>query len=372
MDDSKIVVDIDKTYLKDVLKYCKPKEQLVLLRKFWIITGKETPLQRIWKDYNLTRERVRQIESQALMRFRRLIVWNKKYINVLEEAKKILKSFWWLLPEDDLVAKLINKKLFIFSPQELKLILISDFDVNYLKRNKYLYKCFYIDNIFEDLLTNIVLHIYKYFEKNKESVDMYEFIEETKSIFSKRHDDIEYLKNDMFYVNLFKVVKNIKTFDWKIWLDTDDSVNPKTIKLKIQYTMKKIGKPVHYQQLPDKILERFPDKSVKLNTVHNELVKNNDVFVNLWLWIYGLVERGYKWWTVQTIIVRIFKNIWRQMTVKEISKELLKEKMVSPNTILLNLQKYKNIFERVDKWIYKLKDNLSNKSIEEIKQITED
>jgi len=37
------------------------------------------------------------------------------------------------------------------------------------------------------------------------------------------------------------------------------------------------------------------------------------------------------------------------MTVKEISKELLKEKMVSPNTILLNLQKYKNIFERVDK-----------------------
>ncbi|OQY38687.1 MAG: hypothetical protein B6229_05335 [Spirochaetaceae bacterium 4572_7] len=32
------------------------------------------PLQRIGKEYNLTRERIRQIETQALMRFRRLIV----------------------------------------------------------------------------------------------------------------------------------------------------------------------------------------------------------------------------------------------------------------------------------------------------------
>jgi Fe2+ or Zn2+ uptake regulation protein len=41
------------------------------------------------------------------------------------------------------------------------------------------------------------------------------------------------------------------------------------------------------------------------------------------------------------IIVRIFQQHQRPMSVKEISKELLKEKMVSPNTILLNLQKYK-------------------------------
>lgn len=74
MDDSKINVDISGSNLKDVLQYCKPKEQLVLVRKFGVLTGKETPLQRIGKDYSLTRERVRQIESQALMRVRRLMV----------------------------------------------------------------------------------------------------------------------------------------------------------------------------------------------------------------------------------------------------------------------------------------------------------
>jgi DNA-directed RNA polymerase sigma subunit (sigma70/sigma32) len=38
----------------------------------------------------LTRERIRQIETQALMRFRRLIVGNDIYMEVLNEAKKIL------------------------------------------------------------------------------------------------------------------------------------------------------------------------------------------------------------------------------------------------------------------------------------------
>lgn len=371
MDDSKINVDIEKTHLKDVLQYCKPKEQLVLLRKFWILTGKETPLQRIGKDYNLTRERVRQIESQALMRFRRLIVGNKKYTTLLEEAKKVLQSVGGLLSEDELVAKLINKKMFEFSSQEIKLILVSDFDTTYLKRNRFINKCFYIDNLFEDLLTNVVVFIKDFFEKKGGSIDLYEFIETIKKNFAKKYEEVEFLKNDMFYINFFKVVRTIKVFDGKIWLDGYTDVNPKTIKLKILYTMRRIAKPIHYQELPNKILEWFPDKSVKLNTVHNELVKNNDIFVNLWLGIYGLVEWWYKGGTVQTIIVRIFKQTGRQMTVKEISKELLKEKMVSPNTILLNLQKYKNIFERVDKGIYKIKDELASLSEDEIKTLVE-
>ena len=58
-------------------------------------------------------------------------------------------------------------------------------------------------------------------------------------------------------------------------------VHPKTIKLKILYTMRRMAKPVHFQELPAKIMEHFPAKNIKVNTVHNELVKNNDYFVNL-------------------------------------------------------------------------------------------
>ena len=40
------------------------------------------------------------------------------------------------------------------------------------------------------------------------------------------------------------------------------------------------------------------------------------------------------------------------MTAKELTKEVLREKMVIPNTVVLNLQKFKEDFQRVDKGTY--------------------
>ncbi len=354
MDDKKINVNIDSTNLKDVLVYCKPKETLVLVRKFGLNWDKEIPLQQIWKEYNLTRERIRQIETQALMRFRRLIVWNVTYMNVLDEAKKIIKTHWHVLREDLLISKLINKKLFKFSKQELKLILVSDFNVSYLKRNKYIRKSFYLSPLYEDILVHMSVFVFDYFNETKKSEDLYDFIWIVKEKFTNEYKDISPLKNDLFYMNFFDTIKSIKVFDWKVWLLEFADINPKTVKLKILYSMRRQKKPVHYQELPSLILKYFPEKPIKLNTAHNELVKNNDVFVNLWLWLYWLKERWYEWWQVKNILIRIFERTWRKMTVKELCKEMLKEKMVSPNTIMLNLQKYKELFQRIDKWVYVL------------------
>lgn len=369
MDDSKISVDLNGTHLKNVLQYCKPKEQLVLVRKFGLLTGwKEVPLQRIGKDYNLTRERVRQIEAQALMRVRRLMVGNAMYIDLIEDAKKILKEEWGIMIEDSLITKLVNLQKYEFSRQEIKLILVSDFDITYLKRNKYFNKCFYLDPIFEDFLTVAALYTQDYFKNRWISIDSYEYALHLKNKYSKEYDQITFLKNDQFYINFFESLREVKIFDGKIGTSQFDDVNPKTIKLKILYTMRRHGKQIHFQELPAKIMDHFPDKSIKVNTVHNELVKNNDYFVNLGLGLYGLKEWWFKWGTVVEIIVRIFQQYQRPMSVKEISKELLKEKMVSPNTVLLNLQKYKGLFERTDKGVYMLQDKYINHTEDQIRE----
>lgn len=369
MDDSKISLDLTDTRLKNVLQYCKPKEQLVLVRKFGLLTGgKEVPLQRIGKDYNLTRERVRQIEAQALMRVRRLMVGNAMYIDLIEDAKKMLRDEGGILIEDSMINKIVNLKKYEFTRQEIKLILVSDFDITYLKRNKNFNKCFYIDPLFEDFLTVVSLYTKDYFKKRGESVDIYEFATHLKTEFSKKYDQITFLKNDQFFLNFFTSLRDIKLFDGKLGTADFVDVHPKTIKLKILYTMRRMAKPVHFQELPAKIMEHFPAKNIKVNTVHNELVKNNDYFVNLGLGLYGLKEWGFKWGTVVDIIARIFQQHKRPMSVKEISKELLKEKMVSPNTILLNLQKYKELFERTDKWVYQIKSNFLTKSEDEIRE----
>jgi len=221
-------------------------------------------------------------------------VGNQTYVAVLEEAKKILHAHGSILGEDVLVAKLVNKNIFKFTKQELKLILVSDFDIGYLKRNKYLKKSFYVQPLYEDMLTQMVVFMQDYFEKRKASQDLYDFIGFMKESFGKDHKDIRHLKNDLFYINFFETIRNLSVFDGKIGLPEFSDVNPKTIKLKILYTMRRVNKPIHYQELPSKVLERFPQKGVKITTVHNELVKNNDIFVNLGLGIYGLKEWGYK------------------------------------------------------------------------------
>jgi hypothetical protein len=354
MDDKKIKVNLEETNVKDILQYCKPKEQLVLFRKFGLTSGKETPLQRIGEEYGLTRERVRQIETQGLMRFRRLIIGNEKYLKVIEEAKKILDANGGFLVEDDFLAKLFNKGIGKFNAQELKMIIVSDFDIYYLKRNKRLNKGFYIDPLFEDLLTDMSVYITTYFQKKDQAEDMYEFVGKLKVKYSAEYEDIAYLENNLFYTNFFKSIKGISTFYGKVGLDSFTEVNPTTIKQKILYILRRLNKPVHYQEMASKVVEWFPEKSVKVNTVHNELVKNNDMFVNMGLGIYGLKEWGFEGGSVKDIIERILKKFDRSMTIKEISKEVLKEKMVSPNTIVLTLQKYKNLFQRIEKWVYQM------------------
>ena len=116
--------------------------------------------------------------------------------------------------------------------------------------------------------------------------------------------------------------------------------------------MKRLNKPIHYQELPSKIMEWFPNSNVKVNTVHNDLVKHNDIFVNLGLGLYGLKEWGYEGGSVRDILIRVLKKFDRPMNAKELAKEVLREKMVSPNTVTLNLQKYKSDFKRIDKGLY--------------------
>jgi hypothetical protein len=112
---------------------------------------------------------------------------------------------------------------------------------------------------------------------------MYEFASYLKIEFSKKYEKISFLKNDQFFLNYFQSLRDIKLFDGKIGTADFVDVYPKTIKLKILYTMRRLAKQAHFQELPAKIMEYFPQKNIKVNTVHNELVKNNDYFVNLGL-----------------------------------------------------------------------------------------
>lgn len=130
-------------------------------------------------------------------------------------------------------------------------------------------------------MTEMSIHVTTYFQKKGEAEDLYEFVDKLKIKFATEYDNIHYLQNNLFYTHFFKSVKGVATFYGKVGLDSFTEVNPKTVKQKVLYILRRINKPLHYQEMATKVMEWFPEKAVKVNTVHNELVKNNDVFVNM-------------------------------------------------------------------------------------------
>ena len=177
--------------------------------------------------------------------------------------------------------KIITKENPKVSRQELKLILVSDFNLTYIKRNKLLHKCFYIDPLFENLLNDMTEFTLAYFQKHQSAEDITSFTTKLKHHFVHQQKSISFLTEEMFYENLYLVMRNINTFDGQIGLSTFSEVNPKTIKSKILYVLRRLNKSMHYQDIVTRIVEWFPHKIIKTNTVHNELIKSNDVFVNM-------------------------------------------------------------------------------------------
>ena len=54
----------------DVLRKLSPREDLVLRMRFGVGGGSEHTLEEVGKSFNVTRERIRQIESKALRKLR--------------------------------------------------------------------------------------------------------------------------------------------------------------------------------------------------------------------------------------------------------------------------------------------------------------
>ena len=59
-----------KEQLMDVLSTLTPREEKVLKLRFGIEDGRTRPLEEVGKEFNVTRERIRQIEAKALRKLR--------------------------------------------------------------------------------------------------------------------------------------------------------------------------------------------------------------------------------------------------------------------------------------------------------------
>jgi len=207
---------------------------------------------------------------------------------------------------------------------------------------------FYFPTISKNLIEQIHKEWVKILKKKKDvmkKIDLYEQIKHNiwnMSISNVLIDSIM----DIFEDIVDWEEKLIGLAKWKI-------LNPKTLKDKAIYVMKKQKVPMHFIDISNKITEYLWDQ-VKVNTIHNELIRNKE-FVLIGRWIYALKE----WWfvpgTVLDVIVNILEKKWEPMNTEEITKEVLKTRNVKQTTIYMNLQN-KDLIERVWRNYYQVKN----------------
>ncbi|MBI4085561.1 MAG: hypothetical protein HY432_03620 [Candidatus Liptonbacteria bacterium] len=309
------------------------RQRDVLAGRFGL-NGDSNTLAELGKKYDITRERIRQIEAAALNTLSEKAPEHPAMSEFMERSKKHIKNSGG-----------VAKKLHFLEHHKN---FIGDIEENHL-----------------DLLVETTGHLrlhredndfWPFYYSDKENVNNAGgFISDWEKFLRARKEEI--LSSPKYHVHFRTFVKKSrvnpahaesyisisKRFHTNHYGDSGLSewpeIKPVTIRDHIYLILKKESKPIHFVDIARLISERNAEKKALNATVHNELIKDPR-FVLVGRGIYGLSEHGYKPGTAREVIQRILRENG-PMRTKELVSTVQKERFFKPNTVLVNLQNKK-------------------------------
>ena len=341
--------------ISNLLKNLSNKESDILSRRFGLLGKQRETLEQIGKYYDITRERIRQIEAATIKKIKELKNF-KEQIEIAEQnTVHLLESYGGIMEENFLLNEIGHPE----SGREERQNQTSQFILNHLLNDK-------IEAIKSDaeLLTGwklpaISLSLIK--QAVKELVDIIEQKEKLLKIDSlldtfqqgnfykdnkqqilalklgaseeKLEREIDQIINS--YLRISKKVDQNILGEWGLinW----NTISPRRMSDKVYLVLRKTEKPLHFTEITDLINKSsFDKKTAYPATIHNELILD-DRYVLVGRGIYALKEWGYKAGTVMDVIIDILKNSDKPLTKEEIVKAVLDQRIVRKSTIYLAL-----------------------------------
>ena len=320
-------------------KGLSPKSKNIFDRRFGVKNGKPETLESIGDSLHITRERVRQIEEVGFNFVRK---------NNQETLDKVFKEFvdyftknGGLRREDLVLEELGGKKN---KPFVLFFLTISDLFTRVCEKKDF----FYFWSIIPDAKNKV-----------KETLDsLVKDIDVVGKVMARKDVIVSFAsKNNLSneaVSSYLEISKNIQTNrEGKLGLVHWPEIKPRGVKDRAFLTFKKHGKPLHFTDVAkmiDKLENNQPNKKTYAQTVHNELIKDSR-FVLVGRGTYALSEWGYTPGTIKDVIIKVLQTKNQPTHKDEIVKEVLSQRMVAKNTVLMNLN-IKNNFDKDDKGNY--------------------
>ncbi len=331
--------------VRELLAQLKERDREILSKRFGLEGQEMETLESIGKRYNLTRERVRQIEKDSIAQIKK--VKSKNLQEALQLIFDCIVEHGNIISEDYLIQTLLYNKPEVNEQQAVKFLLTLGDQFKFYREDANYYSSWYVVGFEIDRLNNVIQTFIKILKDAGKVINQDELYAKFKQTDFYKSQTVELTERVLkSYLNIARAIQTnpfgeIGLKDW-------NEIKPRDVGDKAYLVLKHHGKPEHYSEITRMINEhKFDDRKAYQETVHNELIKD-DRFVLIGRGIYALSEWGYKKGVVADVIKEILEISGKPLTRDEVIAEVLKRRLVKRNTILVGLSN-KKYFQKVGK-----------------------
>ena len=311
-------------------KSLSPKIRGIFDRRFGVKSGNPETLESIGKSLKITRERVRQIEEAGFKTIR------KNHQDSLDSVFGVFNEYFdkngGFKKEDIVLSELGGPKN---QPYVLFFLTIADKFSRVCGKKDYHYY-WAKDGSTASFVKEKLTHLVKDIGSDKKMVNRQELV----ASFASKHGLNESAVSS--YLEVSRKIQQNK--EGKFGLAHWPEVNPRGVRDKAFLVFKKEQKPLHFRQIAgliDFLGYSEEGKKAHPQTVHNELIKDNR-FVLVGRGTYALAEWGYMPGTIKDIITKVLKEKQGNVYQDDVVKEVLAQRLVAKNTVLINLNNKKH------------------------------
>ena len=314
---------------KRLISALSPRSRDVITKRFGLGANPEPmTLDAIGKTYDITRERVRQIENHALAVIRK----SKQYLDekpTFDEIEKVIHSLGGIVVEQDL---LDHMSADASVQSHLNFILVVGHPFNKIKEDDDFKHRWFIDGALSEKVHEALKKLYA----TLKSEDLLSEPDIIKSFLEHLEDISEKYKNEEIAKRWLSLSKKIGKNTLGEWGKTESSnISTKGMRDYAYLIIRRHGSPIHFREVAKIITDVFKIKA-HVATTHNELIKDPR-FVLVGRGLYALSEWGYMSGVVKDVIKKIIEKNG-PLTKAEVVEKVLKERYVKENTIIINLQ----------------------------------
>ena len=289
-------------------------------------------LEAIGEGYDITRERVRQIESFSLASIRKSKNF-EEITPVFNELKEVMKDYGGIVHEKDFLKHASPEPAL---QNHIHFLLVVGDYFERLREDEEFHHRWVIDKELGGQVHSSLRKLYK-------GLSPEELVSESDIIMKFLdclREEIKGIRDKELAGRWLRISKTIGKNPLGEWgVASSPNVRARGIRDLAYLVLRQHGSPMHFTEVARAIEAKFGRKA-HVATCHNELIKDKR-FVLVGRGLYALSEWGYERGIVKDVIKTILAKEG-PLKKEDVVDRVLKERHVKENTILVNLQNSKH------------------------------